>query len=104
MITVPTGYHLSGSTPTAWPSKLLRPYRDKISRQEFYRDCYYVESPKLWKCCISNCNDNDVVMYQRPNSTASEFQNFYSHLTVRHPNMLSGDDFLKWEAEKKKTT
>ena len=65
MIAVPEGYHLAGTIPTTWPSKLLRPYRGSITRQDFYRDCFYIESPKVWKCCISGCADTDVVMYHR---------------------------------------
>jgi hypothetical protein len=104
MIAVPTGYHLAGTIPSTWPSTLLRPYRGSATRNEFYKDCYYVESSKLWKCCISGCSETDVVMFCRPNSTHPEFQNFYSHISNHHAHMLSGEDFInnKKKAEAKK--
>ena len=99
-------YHFYGNNPTITAenkvSTLLRPMREKTTRESYYSDSYLIVDPNNWRCCVGDCSCKVTnVKMTTKKSGKTEFETFFKHLKNYHPYHLSGDDFMKLQKNEK---
>ena len=76
--------------------------RDSVpSREKYYAPLYFILSAKDWICCVEKCplKQSPIKMFQTKTS-ATNFQNFLTHLNHYHPYCLRASDRTSIREEK----